>query len=215
MNPSSSPPLVVGLTGSIGSGKSQAADIFRECGAQILDADVFAREVVRPGTQALESIRDTFGAKYILPSGELDRRALGELVFSKPEFRIQLEDILHPRIRELYLARLHSLKVQNPPPAVILYVVPLLFESRYAYPELDAIVVVSASKSLSIERVMSRDHCTKEQAEKRYASQLPIEDKVRKADLVIQNDGSLAELRTKVQQAYIDLLKRAPKQEKR
>ncbi len=210
MNPSAPPSLVVGLTGSIGSGKSQAAEIFKECGAAILDADVLAREVVRPGSQGLAAIKAKFGAKYILPNGELDRRSLGELVFSKNELRMQLEDILHPRIRSLYLEKLQKLKFQSPPPALIVYVVPLLFESRYAYPELDAIVVVSADKAQSIERIMNRDHTSRDQAEKRYNSQLPMEVKERKADIVIRNDGSIEDLKTKVRKSYAELLKRKP-----
>lgn len=211
MNPSSSSPLVVGLTGSIGTGKSQAADIFKECGAVILDADLLAREAVRPGAKALEEIKAAFGAKYITPAGELDRRALGELVFSNEAARMKLEDILHPRIRELYLQRLNQAKSATPPPALILYVVPLLFESRFAYPELDAIVVVSASKEQSIERIVSRDNCSREHAEKRYASQLPIATKERKADYVVRNDGSLADLKVKVQKVYSDILHAGPR----
>ena len=217
MNPSSAStsPSIVALTGSIGSGKSQAAEIFRECGAHILDADVIAREVVLPGSKGLEAIKQTFGEQYLLPTGELNRAKLGALVFSKPEQRVKLEDILHPRIRELYLEKLSALKSLSPAPKLIIYVVPLLFESRYSYPEIDGIIVVSAPKALSIERIMKRDNFTLEQAEKRYQSQMPIEEKESKADFVIRNDSSIENLKLITRKLYAQLLQKPPTRKKR
>jgi dephospho-CoA kinase len=199
-------PLIVGLTGSIGSGKSQAAEFFRELGAAIIDADVLAREVVAPGTPGLEAIRKKFGEGVILASGELDRKALGQLIFLDPPSRKQLEDILHPRIRELYLSRLNEQRNSPTAPPLIIYVVPLLFESRYSYPELDVVVVVSAPKSLSVERIMRRDGSPRELAESKYASQLPIEEKERQANYVLKNDSTIEELKKRVKDLTKKLL---------
>ncbi|MBN8549920.1 MAG: dephospho-CoA kinase [Deltaproteobacteria bacterium] len=201
-------PPVVALTGSIGSGKSQAALLFEQCGAEIIDADVLAREAVKPGSRGLREISEKFGAEYLTASGELDRPKLAALVFSDESRRRELEDILHPRIRELYLAELANLTSRSPQATLIIYVVPLLFESRYSYPEVKSIVVVSAGKQISIERIMKRDSLSEEQALKRYNSQIPIEQKERNADFVLKNEGTLAELKVKVQELYHTLANR-------
>jgi len=198
--------LVAGLTGSIGSGKSQAAEIFKKCGAQIIDADVLAREVVAPGSPALGEIKELFGAQYVLPNGELDRKALGRLVFSRGELITPLEDILHPRIRKLYLERLEAAKAQTPPPGIVMYVVPLLFESRFSHPEFDAIIVVSAPRATCIERVVNRDNCAPVLAQKKYDVQIPMEEKESRADYVIRNEGTLEQLESQTRSVYEALL---------
>lgn len=193
-------PPIVGLTGNIGSGKSEAALEFQSLGARVIDADMLAREAVLPGGEALREISSAFGPAVIFPSGELNRQELGRIIFSDPQQRRRLEDILHPRIRALYLQRLAE--ACSAPTPLVVYVVPLLFESRFSYPELDAIVVVSAPKELAIQRVISRDKCSKPLAEQKYAAQIPIEDKERKADFVIRNDGSLESLRLQVRSVF-------------
>ena len=196
---------VIGLTGSIGSGKSEAAQAFSVLGAAIIDADLLAREVVAPGTPGLTQVRKEFGDAFIDHTGALKRKALGKLVFSDPSARAKLEDILHPLIRALYLERLETARRSNPP--LIVYVVPLLFESRFAYPELDAIVVVSASEPTCIARIVQRDGCTQDEAVLRYRSQMPMERKVKQSDYVLRNDGSREELATQVANLFQKLTK--------
>ncbi len=198
---------VIGLTGSIGTGKSAAASDLESLGAKIIDADVLAREVVAPGTPGLAQIRKTFGDAFIDHSGSLKRKALGTLVFSDPAAKSKLEDILHPLIRSRYLSLLAQAQKQSPP--LIVYVVPLLFESRFAYPELDAIVVVSASAENSLARIIARDACSREDAERRLRSQLPIAQKTAKADFVLQNDGTREELRAQVVKLFNKFTKQA------
>lgn len=190
----------------MGTGKSAAADAFKRCGAEVIDADILAREVVEPGSEGLAEILKTFGPAAIAPDGRLNRKALGRIVFSDVKLRRKLEDILHPLIRAKYLERLQQLLTAKQPPPLIVYVVPLLFESRFEYPELDAIVVISASRETSIARIMARDGLSRSEAERRYDSQLSIDDKAAKADYVISNAGSLRDLTSAVQALYGQLL---------
>jgi dephospho-CoA kinase len=194
--------LLVGLTGSIGSGKSLVADMFKELGASIIDADELARAVVAPGTEGLELVKKHFGPKILTDNGELCRKALGEIVFSAPEERKALEAILHPRIRELFRNRLHAEHQRATPPPMIIYAVPLLFESGYSYEELDKIIVVAAPREQCLARVVARDGSSREFAEKQLAAQLPTEAKVARADYVIRNDSSLENTRVQVQELF-------------
>lgn len=195
---------LVGLTGSIGSGKSEVARILEREGAAIIDADLLAREVVAPGSAGLREVVDEFGASVLSDDGALNRKALAALVFSDPVKRAKLEQITHPRIRALFLARLAELRAAPAAhrPAIVVYVVPLLFESRYDYEELDAIVVVSTTREVALCRVIARDGCSIEQAESRYNAQLPIAEKVRQADFVIDNSGTLEELSERVRTIF-------------
>lgn len=199
-------PLILGLTGQIGSGKSQASEIFEELGASIMDADVFARELTAVGSPALSSIAQTFGPQFIDAQGELKRRELGELVFRTPSQRAALESILHPLIRKRFLLRLEALLGQTPPPALIVYVVPLLFESNNSYPEIDKVLVISSTRSACLQRIQKRDKVSAEFALKKYEAQLPIEEKAKRADFVIKNEGSLHELRCRIESLYHSLL---------
>lgn len=193
MDPS---PLIIGITGAIGSGKSVFGELLAKRGVAILDADRIAREVVAKGQPALEEIRARFGEEVIDPSsGELNRKLLGKIVFESKMKRLELEAILHPKIRSSFLRQLDALK-QHPKPApwIIGYVVPLLFESGFNYREIQKVVVVSAPRELCTARVMQRDHCSREDAEARIDAQLPIEEKKRRADFVVENTGDLAAL---------------------
>ena len=191
-------PFVIALTGSIGSGKSEVGALFAARGVTVLDADVLAREVSLPGSPGLSEVEAEFGGAVIDKStGALNRKVLGALVFSDAAKRKKLEQILHPRIRALFLEKLAELKKKpQPPPWIIAYLVPLLFESGFKYTEMDLIAVVSASREICIERVMARDGGTRAEAEARLAAQLPMEEKERRADIVIRNDGSKSELKT-------------------
>lgn len=204
-----SKPLIIGLTGSIGSGKSTAAEILaQKYSLPLLDADVLAREVVQPATPGLEEIKSTFGDDFVLSSGELNRSKLGQLIFSDPGARKLLEGILHPRIRKLYLERLEALvQTSNKRTLAIIYVVPLLYEAAYDYPELDYTVCVYATEQICVERIMDRNNLTRSQAEERYRAQIPMEEKRARADFVIENTGTLAELEREVA-GFVDWLRK-------
>ena len=194
---------VLGLTGSIGSGKSTVASMLRRLGARIIDADVLARQAVAPGTAALCAIRRVFGAAVFLPSGRLNRRALADVIFSSPAKRRILERIIHPAVRTLFKRRLAAIKrTRSPRGGIIVYVVPLLFESHEPYPEIQLTVVVYTPLRLAITRTIARDGCTKTEALRRYRAQMPIREKLRRADFVIKNTGTLATLRQRTRELY-------------
>ncbi len=180
---------VFGLTGGIGSGKSSVARLFRERGLPVVDADALAREVVGRGQPALRQIAQRFGAQVLRPDGELDRAELAKHVFADPAARAELERITHPRVRELAARRFSELEAAGEPLAC--YDVPLLFEAG-----LDAVyrpvVVVSATPEQQVERASRRDGASPDAVRARIAAQLPLEEKARRADYVIDNSGPLA-----------------------
>lgn len=179
---------VFGLTGGIGSGKSTVAKRFRERGLGVIDADELAREVVEPGTPGLAEIAEAFGAEVLDPSGALDRPKLAELVFGDETKRRRLNAITHPRVRELSQERVAALDAKGEPLAC--YEVPLLVESGLA-DILRPLVVVSVDEATQISRTTKRDGSTKEHAQKRVQSQMPLSEKAKLADHVIDNSGSI------------------------
>jgi dephospho-CoA kinase len=208
--PPISPPIVA-LTGSIGSGKTAVAQILASRGATIIDADVLAREVVRPGSLALQEIANTFGPQFVRSDGELDRKALGEFVFDDVRRRKALEQITHPKIRALFLEKLRSLSANS---KLTVYVVPLLFESGYTYPEMNAIVVVTAPEEVCIERILKRDGGSRKLAEQKFRSQMSPAEKAGRADFLIENSGSQQQLTASVTQLLPALLKVSGKKPK-
>jgi dephospho-CoA kinase len=182
---------VFGLTGGIGSGKSRVGKRFRERKLPVIDADVLAREAVAPGSAGLEEIRAEFGPGVIDAQGELDRAALARIVFNDDAARRKLNAITHPRVRELTALRVSELAGTGEP--LVCYEVPLLVESGMAE-ALRPIVVVSAPEALQVERVMARDGASESDARARIAAQMPLSEKVKVADYVIDNTGSLAAL---------------------
>ena len=188
---------VCGLTGGVGMGKSTAARFLREHGAQIVDTDELARRLVQPGRPALVEIQNVFGQGVISPEGQLRRDKLAEIVFADPAARQKLEAILHPRIREQWLAQIETWRAapkrgdggrkQDRPLAVV--VIPLLFETR-AESRFDKIACVACSAVAQRERLLARGW-TPEQIEQRIAAQMPIEQKIARADFVIWTDGAL------------------------
>ena len=200
-------PLIVAITGSIGSGKSLVGSFLGLLGATVIDADQLAREVVAPGQPALEEIRARFGMEVFEPGGTaLNRKELGRIVFGSPDKRRELEKILHPKIRSLFKEKITALcRAPSNAPRIIAYLVPLLFESGFEYDEIDIIVTVSAPREACIERVMSRDRCTRQEAEKRLSSQLPIEEKEERSDIVLRNSGSPDDLSRQVDALYMQL----------
>lgn len=177
---------VFGLTGGIGSGKSTVAHRLRERGVPVIDADQLARDVVATGSEALGEIAELFGRDVLLPDGGLDRPALAARVFGDDALRRQLERITHPRVRDLAQLRFAELAARGE--ALGCYEVPLLVESGLA-DVLRPLVVVSVSEAVQVERTMARDGCDEAHARARIAAQLPLADKVRVADFVIDNSG--------------------------
>lgn len=183
---------VFGLTGGIGSGKSSVAARFRERGLPVIDADQLAREVVAKGTPGLAELVERFGVEVVDASGELDRPKLAALVFSDEAARRALNAITHPRVRDLALTRVQELGERGEPLAC--YEVPLLIESGLAE-LLRPLVVVVVDEATQLERSMRRDGATREQIAARIRAQLPLADKAKLADHVLDNSGSLGATR--------------------
>ena len=181
-------PLLVALTGGIASGKSAVADIFTTLGVPVLDTDVIAREVVAPGSPALERITAEFGSEILDSAGKLDRAKMRERVFSNPADRERLEAITHPAIRA-ELAKQSA--VAGGPYQV--HVIPLLVEKGRAH-EYDRVLVVDCPVDDQLKRLVSRDRATTEQARQILSAQASREDRLAVADDVIVNTGTLADL---------------------
>lgn len=189
-------PIVVGLTGGIGSGKSTVAKLFNELGVESIDVDDIAREVVAPGQSCLQSIVKIFGKSVLTPEGALDRRALRAIVFTDETLLKQLEDITHPEIR----ARL-KLKLSQSKGPFVLLVHPLLFETGQDK-ECDYIVAISLPESTQLQRVMQRDNNSEAQVKQIMSSQLTNEERIGRADFVLKNTGNHEELSVRVTQLY-------------
>ena len=186
-------PLRIGLTGGIASGKSTVAEMFADLGVPVIDTDVIAREVVRPGQPALDEIRERFGKDVFDDDGSLDRTAMRNLVFANDEARRDLEAILHPRIGAE--TRRQS-KAANGPYQLI--VVPLLAESAL-HEFVDRVLVVDCDEALQIQRLMARDAESVEQARRMLAAQASRAKRLAIADDVIKNNRGLAQLREQVE----------------
>ncbi len=181
------PFLLVGLTGGIATGKSTVANLLRDLGAEIIDADVLAREVVEPGEPALDEIVAEFGRGVLEPTGRLDRKALGAIMFADPERRRKLEAITHPRIREGFQRRLDALAARDFR-GLVFFDAAVMIESGN-YRNMDRLVVVVADEPTQIARLMARDGIGREEALRKIASQMPLADKAKLADYVIDNSG--------------------------
>jgi dephospho-CoA kinase len=178
---------LLGLTGGIGMGKSTAAEFLRSRGAQIVDTDELARQLVQPGQPAFGEIQTAFGKKIVAPDGRLRRDELAQIVFTDPAARKKLETILHPRIRERWLAQVEIWRKENCALAVV--VIPLLFETR-AESHFNKIICVVCSAPAQRKRLLSRGW-TPEQIRQRLAAQWPVEQKISRADFVVWTDGAL------------------------
>ena len=178
---------LLGLTGGIGMGKSTAAEFLRSRGAQVVDTDELARQLVQRGQPALNEIQAAFGEKIVAPGGRLRRDELARIVFSDAPAREKLEAILHPRIRERWLAQIETWRKENRALAVV--VIPLLFETR-AESHFDKIICVACSAPTQRQRLLSRGW-TPDQIKQRLAAQWPVEQKISRADFVVWTDGAL------------------------
>jgi dephospho-CoA kinase len=190
----------VGLTGGIASGKSTVAAILVERGAVLIDGDALAREVVARGTPGLAQVVEAFGADLLTPEGDLDRAALGRIVFSDEAARRRLEGITHPLIFERYA----ELEAAAPPGALVVHDIPLLAESGRAE-TFDAVIVVDVPPEVQVDRMVRERGWTREEAESRIAAQASREDRLAIATHVIDNTGGLEELRARVEQVHAEL----------
>lgn len=184
-----------GLTGGIASGKSSVSQILKNEGFAVVDADAIAREVVAAGTPGLSAVVAQFGTSVILPDGSLDRKKLGQLVFGNPQKLLQLENILHPLVKQETLKQRQGHQSQGR--EFVFYDVPLLFEKNMQN-EFDGIIVVTASEDMLRERMKKRDRLSDEDIANRLKSQLPLSEKMKQATWVIENHGSLQDLRASV-----------------
>jgi dephospho-CoA kinase len=205
--------LRIGLTGGIGSGKSEVSRRLAEHGAVLIDADVAAREVVVPGSPGLARIAETFGAGVLRPDGSLNRERLGEIVFGDPELRVKLNEIVHPLVREWMQAAEQAAvraagDAQDLAGPVVVHDVPLLAESR-GRAGFDLVIVVDVPPEVQAERLVRLRGLPAEQARARMAAQASREQRLAVADIVIDNSGSLADLDRRVAEVWADLERRA------
>jgi dephospho-CoA kinase len=189
----------VGLTGGIASGKSLVAAELAARGAIIIDADVLAREVVEPGTPAMAAIIDRFGSD-VVQDGQLDRVRLAQIVFADPSARRDLERIVHPAVR----ARAAELERAAGDAAVVVHVIPLLVETGQQK-NFDLVVTVDADHETQVQRLMARNGFTRAEAESRIAAQASREDRKRSADVVLDNTGTVAQLREQIDALWAEL----------
>ena len=190
----------VGLTGGVASGKSTVSAILAELGAVVIDADLVAREVVARGTPGLDAVVAEFGPSLLTAEGELDRPAMGRLVFGDEGARQRLEAIVHP----LVIERMAALEQAAGPDDVVVHDIPLLAEGGRA-DTFDAVVVVDAPRALQLDRMLSERGWTREDAEARIAAQATREQRRAVATHVIDNSGSLEQLRAAVEAVYDEL----------
>lgn len=192
--------MIIGLTGSIGSGKSTVSARLKSLGALILDADIIAREVVEIGTEGLKQIERVFGSEAIAADGSLDRKAVARIVFADSEKRQQLNGIIHPAVLS-ELKRRSSAQQAKDRTRLIIWDVPLLIEAGWA-DHTDSVWLVTAPMQTRLERIIARDGCTLSQAENRIRAQLSEDEKRRYSNEVIDNSLGLAELYAQTDKLY-------------
>ena len=199
-------PYRVGLTGGVGSGKSTVARILADRGVPVVDADTIAREVVEPCAPAYREVVEAFGPGILREDGTLDRGALGRMVFSDPALRRRLEGITHPHILRRMSEEID--RIGDRGCELVVLDIPLLFEVGLE-DMCDEVWVVWATKEHRSERVASRDGLDGDEVERRMGAQMPLEDKVGRADVVIDNDGSLEDTSERARRLLDAALRRA------
>lgn len=197
---------LVGLTGGIGSGKSTVADVLRELGATVVDADAIVHELQVKGSPLLAEMVDAFGSGILQPDGALDRKALGDLVFRDAGARKRLGDLVHPKVGAEMMRRVEAARAAGA--ELVVMDVPLLLEGRQARrggaarAPYHAVVVVWVPERLQIERTVARDGCEREEAERRVRAQMPLDEKRDLADHVVDNSGDRAETERQVRELF-------------
>lgn len=197
--------LRVGLTGGIGSGKSAVSSRLAARGAVLIDSDVLAREVVAKGTDGLAEVVAEFGDDVLTAAGELDRPALGRIVFGDEPARRRLEAIVHPRVR----ARAAEIEAQAADDAIVVHDIPLLVETGQA-DHFDLLLVVDVPVEVQVERLTSQRGMSDEEAKRRIASQASREQRLEAADLVVDNSGTLEDLDRRIDEVWTTLQQHGP-----
>jgi len=195
--------LIIGLTGGIGSGKSVASDKFKSLGITVVDADVASRTVVEPGKPALKEIEDHFSSGIITAEGKLDRNKLREIIATDPEERKWLESVLHPKIGEQI-----TKEISESTSVYTLFVAPLLLETN-SQERCARVVVVDVPKEVQIRRTAKRDKVSPNQVEQMVAVQMEREKRLKKADDVLLNSGTIEDLEKQVEELHKKYIKMA------
>ena len=193
---------IVGITGGIGSGKSLVSEMFQELGATIVDADRIAREILEPGGRAFKKVVDSFGKEVLNNDGTLDRKKIADIVFSNPDQLELLNSLTHPVVFEVMQE-----EVERANDGVICLDVPLLFTCDFPI-FCHKTIAVLAPKEIRIHRILKRDQCSVASAEARIANQLSDQEFQEKADICINNDGDVDNLRKHVLEIYHQILER-------
>ncbi|MED3622708.1 dephospho-CoA kinase [Neobacillus thermocopriae] len=180
--------LIIGLTGGIASGKSTVSNMFKEMDIQVIDADIEARLAVQKGEQAYKKIIAEFGEDILLDNGEIDRKKLGTIIFNDENKRQTLNGIVHPEVRKRMMTKIEEAKKNQED--IIVLDIPLLFESKLAY-LVDKTILVYVDQETQLKRLMARNQLTVEEAKARIHSQMPLAEKIKLADAVIDNNGSI------------------------
>lgn len=194
--------MIIGLTGGIATGKSQSSKVFKKLGCYIIDADKLSKNLTVKDGKCLKDIIGTFGTEVLNDDGSLNRKKLGAIVFNDKQAKIELERIIHPHI----IRKTNEIIAKKYKSTDIIVDAPLLFEvglDRIC----DKVVVIYAQYHLQIKRFMKRDNISKAEAEKRIALQMPIEDKMKLADITIDNSSTIAELNKNIKAVYKELKK--------
>lgn len=197
--------ITVGLTGGIASGKSTVSSMFRESGIPVICADELAHEAVSPGSPALEKIMEVFGSDVLDPEGNLNRAVLGSKVFTDSNLKKRLEQIIHPVVARRKEELLRDYERQGH--RIVVVDVPLLFEANWEN-TVDVVLVVYVNRDVQGERLMRRNGLSVEEVSARLNSQWPIEDKRKKAHIVIDNSLSIEDTRTRFRQVLAELIER-------
>ena len=188
---------VIGLTGGIGSGKSTVSQFLAELGAVIIDADKVGHEAFKPETEAWHDVVATFGREILTPGGEIDRKKLGAIVFGDPESLAKLNQIMHPRMYQMMKAQIEEYRRQGV--AVVVLEAAILIEANWM-PLVDEVWITVAPEAAVLERVKKQRGLAEEQTSARIRSQLSSEERIKHADVVINNDRDLDEVKAKVKE---------------
>lgn len=198
--------ILIGLTGGIASGKSTVSKTLKELGAYIIDGDETAHSVIEPHKPAWRDMLDTFGRDILNPDDTIDRDKMGAIVFGNPDQLARLNQITHPRIMESFKEDYRRIKAANPN-AILVLEIPLLYET-FMDRMCDEVWVVWVDYETQLKRLMDRNHYSLEEAKSRIESQIPLDEKAHRADVVINNCGSIQETISSATKYFNDILER-------